>query len=185
MVGLYRSGSTGIQIGTRGSAQQIDVWNWGGTVQISSTGYTPPPATWIHIGYTWDSTTHSLYVNGVLNNTSTASVTAGVLNLVYINGYPTGGTAEVSATQVDDVLYYNRTLSAAEVQTIATCRGFRDGIFYGLIARYSFNELPPGGTLASVVDYSGNGNTLIPQGAGTAVTYIPGVIDLDDRPVLG
>ena len=185
MVGLYLQGTVGIQIGTRGG-NSIDIWDWGGGVFISSSGfYTPPINTWIHIAYTWDGTTHRLYQNGTFVTSTTTAVTAGVLTLIYINGFPSGGASETSDTIIDDVAYYNRALNAAEVSTIASLRGTRDSIRYGAIARYAFNEQPPGNSLTTVVDYSGNGNTLTPTGAGSPVTYIAGIIDLDDRPVLG
>jgi len=185
MVGVYLDGTTAIQIGTRGGGA-IDVWSWGGAVNISTTGlFNPTPETWLHIAYTWNGTTHSIYADGNLITTSTTAVTSGVLSAIYINGFPTGGLSEVSSTFVDDVAYYSNELTAAEVSTVYMMRGYRDSIFDGLIARYCFNELPPGSNVTSVVDYSGNNNLLTLTGTGTSPVYVAGVIDLDERPVLG
>ena len=38
-------------------------------------------------------------------------------------------------------------------------------------ARYDFDELAQGSTVSSVVDISGNGNTMLNTGTGTAITY--------------
>lgn len=186
MVGVYLSGTTGIQIGTRQGSNSISVWTWGGAVAISSARiYTPTANTWLHIGYVWDGATNYLYANGDLITTSTIAPVAGVLTQIYINGYPTGGINEVSDTIVDDVSFYGRALSASEVATIATSRGLKDGILNGLLARYCFNELPPGTTMTSVIDYSGNNNLLTASGTGTIPVYVESIIDLDERPVLG
>jgi len=175
MVSVSLSGTTGIQIGTRGSATQVDIWSWGGATCVSSTGFTPSNGAWFHVAYTYDGTNNLLYINGVLNSSSTNAQVAGLLNEIYINGYPTGGSAETSAALVDDVAYYNRALSAAEVQTMAALQGYKDGIVVGLLARYCLNENSPGSTMVSSIDYSGNGNPLSVQGTGAPITYIAGI----------
>lgn len=185
MVGLYLPGTVAIQIGKR-TGGQIDAWTWGGGVFISSSGvYTPSDNTWLNISYTWDSTTHRLYVNGNFITSSTTAITPGVFSLIYINGYPTGGAAETSNSLIDDVSYFNRVLSASEIQTIYTGRGARDNIYNGLVSRYCFNSLPVGATVDTIVDYSGNNNILTQSGAGDNITHALGIVDLDTTPVLG
>lgn len=164
--------------------------------------YIAPINTWVHYAYTCTTSsggvgvpgtqTHSLYINGVLNNTATNTLqaTAGVPTMVYFNGYPVAaGTtgAESNNTAIDDVTYYDHLLSANEIVTIYNAFGQRDGIVNGLIARFDFNELPPGSTVAAGRDFSGNGNTanLITVGTGTAPTYLQDWSNLDARPVFG
>lgn len=163
--------------------------------------YIAPIDTFVHYTYTCTvssngagtagTQTHSLYINGLLNNTATNALqVAGVPTMVYLNGYPVAsGTtgAESNNTGIDDVLYYNRILSANEIQTIYNAFGQRDGIVYGLIARFDFNELPVGSSVSTCRDFSGNGNTcnLITVGTGTAPLYLQDYSNLDARPVFG
>jgi hypothetical protein len=135
--------------------------------------------------------THSLYINGLLNNTNTnANQIAGVPTLIYINGYPGVSTQagyESNTTAIDDYYYYNRIMPAAEVITLYEASGQRDGIVYGLVARYNFNELPVGQTVISCKDFSGNGNTLTMTTVGTGVSPVYAIdwSNEDTRPPLG
>lgn len=89
-----------------------------------------------------------------------------------VNGYTAPGTTSETATyQVDTYAYYNRTLSQPEIQTMYESYGNRHAISYGVIAAYDFDELAQGSTVTGVVDISGNGNTMLNTGAGTAITY--------------
>ena len=194
MVGTYNSataGGTAIQIGTRTSNGNCDVWTWGGTVLVSSGGGTGittlTNGVWYHIGYTYDGTTHCLYINGVITNTATTAQIAGTITAIYINGYPTGGVAETGPFSVDDISYFNRTLSADEVLTAYTTAGDRDGIRYGCTASILFAEGGNGTTANNCTDYTGNGNNLTPIGAATGVnfTYLPSYISGDSRPPQG
>lgn len=160
-----------------------------------------PINTWVHFAYTCTTSTngvgvvgpqtHSVYINGILNNalTNSAQANVGVATMVYLNGYPVvAGTtgSESNTTAVDDVYYFNRTLSAAEVQTIYQTYGQRDGITHGLVARYNFNESNSGASVSSCRDFSGNGNTLnlITVGTGVAPVYIVDYAHQDTRPVM-
>ena len=149
--------------------------------------YIAPINTWVHVAYTSSvssngigtagTQTHSLYINGLLNNTNSNAIQiAGVPTLIYLNGYPqslanTG--FESNKTAVDDCEFFNRALSAAEIATLYNCYGSRDGIVLGLVARYEFNELPAGSSVMSCTDFSGNNNelTLTVVGTGVAPTY--------------
>ena len=164
--------------------------------------YIAPVNTWVHYAYTCTTSTngagvvgpqtHSIYINGILNNalTNSAQANAGVPTMVYLNGYPVvaGSTgAESNTTAIDDVYLFNRTLSAAEIQTIYNSYGMRDGIVNGCVAKYNFNELNAGSTVVNCRDFSGNGNTLnlITAGTGTAPTYIVDYAHEDTRPPQG
>jgi hypothetical protein len=166
--------TTGLQIGTGTGAGEATCWTYGGnTMVVSATGVmTPYNNTWVMMTYTYDGTTHNLYRNDVNIGTGTTAQIVGTFTQVYINGYPPGGsTLETASFLVDSYVYYNRTLSAGEIQCMYNAAGFRHGITQGLLARYDFDELAQGATVTGVVDMSGNGNNLVNNGTGTAMTY--------------
>jgi hypothetical protein len=186
MVGVYLPGTTAIQIGTKTNSGTINIWTWGGGELINAVGlYTPTNNQWIHVAYTYDGINHTLYINGVLITTSTATQVAGVLTTMYINGYPTGSTNETSTVMIDDTLLFNRVLGLYEINTIYNCAGTRDGIAYGLNARYRYDESAPGDTVTTITDYSGNGNVLTPSGSGTPISYVATYVANDERMVFG
>lgn len=186
IVGAYLSGTTGIQIGSK-TASTIDVWTWGGTVLVTSSGsgYTPTDSSWVHVTYTYDGTTHLIYADGVQIASSTATQTAGTLTQLYINGYPTGVTNETSTARVDDMMLFNRVLTQPEIMSIYMAGGARDGTTFGVLAKYRFLLQTVGSTVTMVTDLSGNGFNLTSSGAGTAMSYVAGIIDIDTRPVFG
>lgn len=193
MVGTYNSataGGTAIQIGTRNGTGNCDIWTWGGGVLVSSSGGTGITTltnnTWYHIAYTFNGTTHILYINGIQTNTATTAQLAGTITAIFINGFPTGGTAETGTFSVDDISYFNRTLSASEVLTAYTTSGDRDGLVYGLTASCLLNEGAVGTTANNCIDYSGKGNNLTPIGAATGVNFVyaTSYITSDSRPPL-
>lgn len=188
MVGTYNtstSGGTAIQIGTTAGANTVDCWTWGGAILVGSTGITIANGVWYHVVYTFDGTTHRLYINGTLNNTGTTAQLAGTITAVYINGFPTGGTTETGIFSFTDVSHFNRTLSASEILTMYTCDGARDGIVYGEDTSYFCNEGYVGSIVSSVMDESGHGNTLTPLGAAPGVNFVYSSDSLSDiRPVL-
>ncbi len=211
MVGVYNgtpnestATTTGMQMGINQGATTAGTWccwTWGGTILVQSTAASAVANTWTHFAYTCTvssngvgvagTQTHSLYINGALNNTaSNALQIAGLPTMIFINGYPeTAVTAgnESNPTQLDDVYLFNRLLTANEIQTIYATQGRRDGIAYGLVARYDFNERPSGTNVVSCVDFSGCGNTMTATtlGTGTAPSYIVDYADQDTRPPLG
>jgi hypothetical protein len=199
MVGMYQAagttGATAIQIGSRTAAGQCDIWTWGGGIMISSTGVTIPSNTWVNITYTYDGTSHRLYYNGALNNTvvnGTAPFVpqiAGSFNAVYMNGFAAGGINETANFMVDTYYYYNRTLSANEIQTIYAARGNRHGIVYGSLLRYEFDEEVLGSNVVKVVNqtvYDHAISDLLPANARTPrVTYAAGEVSSNLRVPLG
>jgi hypothetical protein len=190
MVGMYNStGTTAIQIGSRLAAGQCDVWTWGGGILISSTGVTIPSNTWVNIAYTYDGTTHRLYYNGILTNTSTTAPIAGNFNQVYLNGYSTGTTSETANFYVDTYDYYNRVLSADEINTIYNAEGNRHGIVYGAVLRYEFDEGVIGNTVSTIYNQTAYDLTVSNLVSGSArtpkVVYYPGSIASNMRVPIG
>lgn len=183
MVGIYgplnQSNSptaapvTAVQIGSYVGNGDLRCWTWGGSslVNTAASFMTPFNNTWVFIAYTYDGTTHRVYVNGSLAASSAAAQTAGYLKQIYINGYPGGGTGEVYNHLVDQYSLYNRTLTADEIVTMFSANGGRHGIIQGLIAKYEFDEKSQGQSCTSVPDLSGLNNQLTSLGAGTPINY--------------
>jgi hypothetical protein len=182
LVGLYLVGTTAIQIGTY-QAGNVSVWTWGGTNLITSNGAVILSTTdYIHIVYTFDGTNHQLFINSALVNTTTTAQVAGVPTIIYINGYPTGGANETAAYSVDDTIYFNRQLSSEEIQTLYYARGIRDGIYDGVVARFTMSEGSIGVTATGLKDYGKFNNNLTIEGAGSPIVFSEGVIFNDTRP---
>lgn len=182
MVGLYLIGTTAIQIGTY-QAGNVSVWTWGGTNLITSNGAVTLSTTdFIHIVYTFDSTSHRLYINSALVNVTTTAQVAGTPTTIYINGYPTGIANETAVYSVDDTIYYNRKLTNEEIQTLYYSRGIRDGIYADVVARFTMAEGVIGATVTGLKDYGKFINNLTIEGAGSPITFVEGVIFNDTRP---
>lgn len=116
-----------------------------------------PVRRWVHAVYTWNGTTGALYINNVLQAGSTSP------GLGTATGLRVGASTTPSNYMdglIDEVRYYNRALSATEVQNLY----FHNIVpTDGLVAEYLFNEAS--GTTA--LDTSGNGN----HGTITGATY--------------
>jgi glucose/arabinose dehydrogenase len=103
-----------------GSAVQLEfrdglvgAGKWGGAALVR----VPPPApnAWHHLAYTFDGTTHRLYLDGALRGSSTAAPQTGTPDRLYIGTY--SDLLERFAGRIDEVRVYNRTLTASEIQT--------------------------------------------------------------------
>ncbi len=195
LVGMYSSdnipGGAGsaLQIGSYSIDGQCVVWTWGGAPLVATTGIVIPSNTWVNITYTYDGTTHKLYYNGVLNNTSTVVQTAVNFNQVYMNGFANGGTSETGNFFVDTYDYYNRALSADEILTIYNAHGNRHGILYGALLRYEFDEDAVGAATSLVynqTDYVHGVSDLLSATARTPrIAYSPGTAASNLRVPLG
>lgn len=74
--------------------------------------------TWYHVAGTWDGSTVRIYVNGVLNNTPVSRTAAISTDTrpVYLGGR--SGSTDILKGTLDDVRFYNKALSAAEITTL-------------------------------------------------------------------
>lgn len=117
-VSLVNTGSTSITA-IQVRSGNIGVFKWSGTTLASTTQ--PAQATWNHVVYTYDGTTHSLYLNGRLANTSTTSPNSATPNAAYLGDYTASG-GEYWPGQIDDVRIYNYPLTAAQALLL-----FNDG----------------------------------------------------------
>ena len=114
--------------------------------------------TWTHIAATWNGSSASLYVNGVLNNgAANSSLVSGTENLYLgqssIYNQPMNGS-------LDEVRIWNRSLCQSEIQNSMNC-ALNPAGQTGLKALYHFdqgfiNSNNSTGTLLS--DLSGNNN---------------------------
>jgi len=180
---------TAIQIGTAAGAGDITCWTWGGVSLVAGSGMATYNNAWIHVVYTFDGLNHRLYLNGAQLATSTTTQITGMLNQVYINGYPGGGTAEVATHQVDSYALYRTTLTADQVMAMYKAGGSRHGIVSNLIAQYEFDEGIDASAVTQVIDVSGNGHHLTTVGAAATTspltyTYTNTVANSNIRPVL-
>ena len=105
--------SSAVQVGIRNPLTYVWSYNAGllATAPLISTG------AWHHITYTFDGTTHRLYVDGTAgtSSTTTAPQTA-TPTQTYLGSYD--GINEFLYGSLDDVRVYNRLLSAADVTTL-------------------------------------------------------------------
>jgi hypothetical protein len=192
-VGMYDGGivtpipTTGLQIGSRGVGQ-LTCWTYGGRILVQSAAGTMTPFDnqWVLITYTFDGTTNRVYRNSTLLASDAALPTPGTFTQIYINGFPpTGSTSECSTHQVDSYSYYRRTLSQPEIETIFNAQGARNGILFGQVAKYEFDELSAGSTVSNVSDLTINSTPMLNTGAGSPITYsyANGIANSNLRPV--
>ncbi len=104
----------GIQVGL--DRNRPAAWSWGQNAGFVITSATPPAGA-RHLTYTFDGTTHRLYLDGALASTSTAGSQSGAVTTIYVGTYDP--PSELCAGQIDDLRIYDRALSAAEVGTLA------------------------------------------------------------------
>lgn len=142
MIGLTNStAGSAVQCGFRNG--QLTVWNWGGNTLVSTTA--PSANSWHQASYTYDGTTHSLYVDGVLANSSTAGAQTAAPSRLDLGLTP--GWGEYYAGILDEVRIYSRALTSAEIATLAQDPS--------LAAHFKFDE----GSGLVAADSSGNGHS--------------------------
>ena len=178
LVGIYGPSpnpTSALQIGGTLGNGDLACWTWGGgvLVRVADDFMVPYNNVWVNVGYTYNGTTHRLYVDGLEVANSTAAQAAGNLQLVTINGYPGGGASETYNHIVDSYALWNRVLSPSEMSVVYYAFGARHSIVNGQVAGYEFDEGTEGSNVgaASVIDTAGNGLTLLLTGAGTAPKY--------------
>ncbi len=176
-IGFFKTNSTWVSdngIGIRYDAAGL---NGGGTPQVLKCGITinntecntetsaySQTNNWQFICMTWESGTEiDIYLDGVFDIPSAPSGiqtgTTGPTNidLIYFGTGAKGSTTTGWNGLMEDVRFYSRRLSDAEIQTMYHVKG-NDNIFQNLLFRVLFNELPIGSiaTSSSVIDLTGN-----------------------------
>src|SRR3989344_8284078 len=125
------TGCSGVSMGT---------WKWGGPFLVCTA--IPATNTWHHYVYTYDGSTHSLYLNGVLVTTGSGATQSSTPATAYINT-----DAEHFNGLIDDVRIYNRALSGDEIKRLyrigATLKINtsinNDSLTRGLVGYWSFD----------------------------------------------
>lgn len=185
VVGVYgpASPTTAMQMGVL-VANTFGVWTWGGGTLVAAVGHGQPIGVWNHYAMVYTPGTATLYINGAVNATQAVTQLAGNLSQTFINGFPTGGTAESGPTSVDDVIFFSRAVTADEVVTIINASGARDGIFSGVTVRYTYEEGPITTSVVSGVNLTPAVATMTSSG-GAAPIYVPSRVMTNLRQVQG
>jgi hypothetical protein len=105
---------TGIHLGFDGA--KVAVWRFGDFDPIAISAQ-EPDAAWHHLAYSWDGTTHLLYLDGAQVATSTATVRAGAVQTARFGTWEL--PEEVFGGDIDEVRVYDRALSAPEIAALA------------------------------------------------------------------
>jgi hypothetical protein len=141
--------TNGVQIGVRDGT--VAVWRTSGA-EILVTAATPPSAnSWHHVAYTYDQTTHNLYIDGEVVDAEAAPSDSRTPNTVWPGTLD--GTNELYKGEMDEVRIWSVTRSADEVQ--GDMRHSPPGPMPGLVAYWTFDDLNSDGR---AVDASGSGN---------------------------
>jgi hypothetical protein len=97
---------------------KVEVSDWGAVVGATYVGTTTVNnGAWHHVALTWDGTTSKLYIDGVLDTTKVI----GFVSQVISNGNSLGafdsGSTRAYTGSLDEVLAFNRALTATEVSS--------------------------------------------------------------------
>jgi hypothetical protein len=107
--------SVGYQIGTKGT--QAAFWVMGGpSMEVLSPALTSD--VWYHVAYTFDGSTHRLFVNAAAVGSGTEVSPIGAPTIVRFGSYGSM-VAQLYSGRLDDVRLYDRVLSAAEITALA------------------------------------------------------------------
>jgi hypothetical protein len=108
---LWNSGSSGTSVGINGT--KLSAWKWGPSDLVTVT----PPATggWHHVAYTFDGTTHKLYLDAGTPTTSTVAPNTLTPNNAQFGAF---NSSPSFSGKLDDVRIYNRVLSASEINSL-------------------------------------------------------------------
>lgn len=138
-----------IQIGFRSGV--FLVWAYGGGTYVSSGGGLSVNV-WHVAVYTFDGTTHKLFIDGGAPYTSGSPPQTGSVAELLLGAYPTG---EYFTGIVDEARVYDRALSNNEALSICNQFGM-DDVYYGRIDGWSLDEEAPGVAVSgSLVDNVG------------------------------
>jgi hypothetical protein len=102
--------SGGLHLGVR--AGKLGAWKRGGAALVTDPGEAPEPG-WHHLAYTFDGTTHVLFVDGLPQARATTAPDNVVVNRARLGANHTG--AEGWKGALDDVRLWRRALNEAEV----------------------------------------------------------------------
>jgi hypothetical protein len=142
--------TSGVQIGFHGGA--LAVWRVYADRVLVSAPSLPPANSWHHVAYTYDGTTHTLYVDGSAVDAESNPADERTPTSVWLGTLD--GSRQMYAGLMDEVRVWNVTRTAAQVA--ADRQHSRPGPVDGLVAYWTFDDVASGGR---ALDASGNGNT--------------------------
>jgi hypothetical protein len=141
--------TNGVQIGFRDGT--VAVWRTSGGEILVKAATPPSASTWHHVAYTYDQTTHTLYIDGVVADAEMAASDSRTPNTVWLGTLD--GSNELYKGEMDEVRVWSAARSAGEVQT--DMRHSPPGPAAGLVEYWTFDDVHSGGR---AVDASGSGN---------------------------
>jgi hypothetical protein len=126
--------------GGTGGELKIQVGKWGGTAIVEYNTNALSAGTWYHTAYTYDGTTHRLYVNGIERDTDTGSGGTGATGVVRIGSFNAAYPTPYWDGNLDEVMIFNRALSTDEIKQI----------YYSQLNSYYSLYVPYSGALYSL-----------------------------------
>jgi Concanavalin A-like lectin/glucanases superfamily len=140
---------SGVQIGIHGGT--VAVWRTYVERVLVAAPTLPAVGQWHHVAYTFDRTTHTLYIDGVVAATSTAANDIRTPNQVWLGTID--GSGELYKGLMDEVRVWSVVRTAAEIQKDMLHRPPQSEP--GLVAYWTFDDAQSGGRS---LDMSGGGN---------------------------
>jgi hypothetical protein len=141
--------SSGVEVGIHDGA--LAAWRVYADRALVQAPTTPAAGAWHHLAYTFDGTTHSLYLDGILVDAETVPADDRTPTSVWLGTLD--GSSNMFKGDMDEVRVWTVTRSAAEV--VADMAHTAPGPVNGLVAYWTFDDAINGG---SSVDFSGSGN---------------------------
>lgn len=163
--------TSGLQLGFHAGA--LAVWRvYVDRVLVQATAL-PPVNVWHHVAYTFDGTTHVLYVDGAAVDTETSQADDRTPTSAWLGSFD--GSSRLYTGLMDEVRVWAVARTAAQV--VADKAHTAPGPAAGLVAYWTFDDVGSGGRSQ---DASGNGNTVT---LGDGVTgWMPSRV-VSDAPV--
>jgi hypothetical protein len=141
---------SGVQVGIHDGA--LAAWRVYTDRVLVQAPTTPPAGSWHHVAYTYDGTTHLLYLDGAEVDSQTVPADDRTPTSAWLG---TNGSGNQLKGLMDEVRVWRLTRTAAQVaDDMAHTPG---GAQTGLVAYWTFDDAINGG---SSVDLSGSGNTV-------------------------
>ncbi len=144
---------SGVQIGIRNGT--VTVWRVFSGRTLVSAPTAPAAGQWHHVAYTFDRTTHILYIDGAMVASSTATGDERTPNQVWLG--TVDGSAELFTGLMDEVRVWSIVRAPADIQRDMLHQ--TEGSEPGLVAYWTFDDSQNGGRCADMSD-SGNDATL-------------------------
>lgn len=139
----------GVQIGLRDGT--VTVWRTYSKRVLVAAPTLPPSGVWHHVAYTFDRTTHTLYLDGAMVASSTATSDIRTPNQAWLGTFD--GSAELYKGLMDEVRVWTVVRTAAEVAKDLLHRP--PGPETGLVAYWTFDDVQSAG---HSLDLTGGGD---------------------------